>query len=95
MVTSFKYPHILQTRNDQGEWENFSICEDQPNDKGKMVTVGDGTQYQFASLIFMPSLVEELLTGQDIRVIDINGKVRLDIEVRRFSDEHQHCRLWV
>ena len=94
VTTSFKYPHILQVKDLQGEWINFSECEDQPNDKGKMVNVGDGTQYQFASLIFLP-LIEPLLTGQDLRVVDTDGLVRLDTEVKRFSSEHQHCRLWV
>jgi len=95
MVTSFQYPHVLQVKNSQGQWEDFSICRDQPNDKGAVIQVGEGTFYQFRSIVFMAVGVENLLTGQDVRVIDINGKTRLDTEVRRFSSDNLHCRLWV
>ena len=95
MVTSFQYPHFLQVKDDNGNWEDFSICRDQPNDKGKMVTVGDGINYQFSSLIFMPTGVQDLLVGQDIRIQDVSREVRLETEVRRFSQDNLHCRLWV
>lgn len=95
-MVNVQYPHILQIKDeDTGNWTDLTECRDQPNDKGRMITLGDGINYQYGSVIYAPAGIERLLTVQDIKVIGERGEKRQQAEVKRFSADSLHTRIWI
>ncbi len=95
MVKNAQYPHVLQTKDDTGNWITVSVCRDQPNSKGEMIKAADGTYFQFDSLIYAPHGVALMLPNQDVRVIGEMMEKRLETSVKRFSSDSFHTRIWV
>lgn len=96
MADDFFYPHTLQLEVD-GEFISQFDCRDQPNASGQMVSVDEKTTYVFKSVIFFPkSNPRRFLPGEDILVLDENGKQRLKGTIVKFDmGGLEDCRIWV
>lgn len=104
-----QYPHkllietlpVLET-NEQGyqvavgeaEWEEISVCRDEPNSSSRQTTNKDGIAISFSSLIQTPKSVNVIEVGTKVRVMQ-GEWMRLEGGVKRFDKGSFHCRIWV
>lgn len=103
-----RFPHVLQvsgkstvTTNERGDeissaggWEELSECREEPS-AGRGSVAVDGTEYSYSSVIYLPEGVEEIGSGEVVRVLGKAGNLRLQGKVLRFSDGQINSRIWV
>lgn len=81
-----------------GAWSDATSlagdCRDQPVDKGPSKLVIDGKVVEYGSIIYCDLAIPDLKRGDQVRVSQ-GGKVRLEGDVKRFSRDYFHCRIWV
>ena len=103
-----RFPHVLQvsgkstvTTNERGDeissaggWEDLSECRERPS-AGRGTVAVDGTEYSYGSVIYLPTEVEEVGSGEVVRVLGEDGGVRLQGKVLRFFPGQINSRIWV
>lgn len=77
------------------EWKVFSKCRDEANGKGAKIVTEDSEVYVYGAVVYLPTNCPKVGTGAKIRVIDMDGNVRLEGNNRLFKKEQLHARLWL
>lgn len=103
-----QYPYILKVYKEQeatfdqstaewtqgvAEWIEWGKCRDEVSSGGK-ITLQDGEQYSFSAVVYCPKHIKEINKGAIIQVWN-NGDLRLQGEVKRFSKDQLHARIWL
>lgn len=95
------------TKDANGNWVNPSTggnyinataleadCRDTPSDEGNQTTIVDGEVINYGSIVYCELDIPDLKRGDLVKVFQgIN--VRLEGQVKRFSRDSFHCRIWV
>lgn len=77
-------------------WTDLVRCRDEVNAKRATITLEDGTDYPFDSLIQLPKgSYPNLTNGASIEVRESDGTVRVKGEVQRIIRAQLHSQLWV
>lgn len=91
-----QYPHTLQVRDlTTGQYEDYSVCRDDPNTKGSKVQGQDNIAYVFSSMVYAPKGTKKLTVGREIQVYGEFGELRLRGKVMRSTQDHFHTRIWI
>ena len=69
-------------------------CRLEVNDKGRVVKGVDGESVEFGFVVYMPLEYPDVAFGESIEVYN-HGSLIGKGEVKLFSREFFHCRLWV
>jgi len=104
-----QYPYRLQIKKIQGGGQNengdfipaveifeeVAICRDQANISGRQLKLNDGTAVIYDSIIHTPKGTQSLPIGTVVRVVDRDGKVRVEGGVIRSHEGQLHTRIWL
>lgn len=96
-LDSFFYPHKLQLKIG-GIWVDQFNCGEQPNAGGSKTNTASRVDYIYKSTIFYPKTASnyKFIDGEEIRVIDEDGKIRISGTVARFSEGRlEDNRIWI
>jgi hypothetical protein len=103
-----RYPHILTAaivninaeRDELGNWlpsgnttELMIPCRAEPNGNS-VVTLPDGTQYNFAYMVYLPQGTQTLPTGIKVRITD-GEQLDFRSTAKLFFSGQLNCRLWL
>ena len=103
-----RYPHKLYIADAQsatlgttGDWTvadgNYSLkcqCREEPAGGGEKITLTDGSERAYSSMIYVPVDVSDIYAGEKVLVTGQDGGTRFMGEVLRFSADQKHGRLW-
>lgn len=78
-----------------GEWVYWCNCRDQPHGQSREFKNENGDSYYYSSTVFVDLGTKFIQTGARIKVVGVNGHTRLSGEVKRFSTDMAHARIWV
>lgn len=106
-----RYPHILTATSvtagildENGDWQQaeseqieIGMCREEPNGAGHIITVADGSQYVFASKVYLPLSVKigVLKVGADVKVVEADENVRCVGVIKRINTNRMHHVLWL
>lgn len=104
-----QYPHTIEvfktaasTQDTNGnwttassEWEDVSVCRDQPNGEGKTIPGEDGVGFIYQAIVFLPKGAVPIANRDKVRVKDSSGSIRLQGIVKRISFDQLHTRIWL
>ncbi len=71
------------------------FCRDEPNGNGRKTNLPDGTQIDYASVVYAPLECPDLEHGDEIYVRDSRDRIRVQGSVVRFTRELKYCQIWV
>ena len=106
MVKQYPYNlYILNiqdaTQNENGDfvegsesWELACTCRDEANTKSQNVLV-DSVYYPYDSIVYTPKSCPILENETKVEIRYQNGVVRLSGQVKRFSQDQLHSRIWL
>jgi hypothetical protein len=77
------------------EWRLWCTCREQPLGQSRELEGKNGKSYRYSSLVFVDVDTPEIETGALIEVRESDGRIRLSGEVKRFSRDMMHARIWV
>ncbi|WP_284464898.1 hypothetical protein [Chryseobacterium sp.] len=77
------------------EWQDFGKCRDEDSRSGTKTISNDQIKYEYTWLIQCPKKLKSIDIGSEVRVIGINGEIRLSGEVLRVKYDQLHSRIWV
>lgn len=78
----------------EGQWAKVSMCRDENNSSGRVITI-DGETFTYSALIQLPKGIYNVSHGEKIRVKDVEGNVRLEADIRGYSFRQLHSQIWV
>ena len=84
----FELPHVT-------EWIYWCPCREQPMGANREIKGANGESYFYSSIIFVDWHTPKIEYGTSIEVREDDGSVRLSGEVKRFSKDMMHIRIWV
>jgi len=73
-------------------------CREQPSEQGRQnrtVTGANGESFVYSSIVFVDVHTQFIETGTRVEVRERDDFVRLTGEVKRFSKDMFHARIWV
>jgi hypothetical protein len=76
------------------EWAFWGNCREQHLGQGR-VRSANGDTYLYSSVVFADRNTPTVETGTNIEVREPDGYVRLAGDVKRFSKDEMHARIWV
>jgi len=77
------------------EWVFWCACREQPLGYSQEAKGANGESYSYSSIVFSDPGVPKIESGTRIEVREPDGSVRLAGEVKRFSEDLMHVRIWV
>ena len=77
------------------EWVYWCECREQPHGQSREVKGRNGESYAYSSTVFVDLETPKIETGTKIEVREQDGFVKLAGEVKRFSKDMAHARIWV
>lgn len=107
MVT--QYPYKLEIlvivgseQDDNGDyhtqktyWKYYCNCRDDAGN-GKIIKSIDGVNYTYTALIQCPKYTTQIASGTIVRVIGVNGDIRVpELPVVNSRMDQLHTRIWV
>ncbi|MVM35265.1 hypothetical protein GO755_34910 [Spirosoma sp. HMF4905] len=77
-------------------WTIASPCRDEANSGGNRVQLTDSSTVVYESLIQLPKSCPDIAVNTPIRVMAMDqSTIRVKGEVKRFSRDQLHCRIWI
>ncbi|ASK29729.1 hypothetical protein CEY12_06245 [Chryseobacterium sp. T16E-39] len=76
-------------------WVSISKCRDEGNGGGSKIVTTDGEVYVYGAVIYLPKNCPKVSVGERIKVIDLDGNVRLEGDTMLWKKEQLHTRLWL
>ena len=76
-------------------WVHRCDCREQPTGQGRVITVANGESVAYSSIVFVDAGTPAIETGTRIEVREPDDTVILTGEVKRFSRNDYHARIWV
>jgi hypothetical protein len=76
------------------EWAFWGNCREQHLGQGR-VRSANGETHLYSSVIFADRKIPSIETGILIEVREADERVRLSGEVKRFSRDAMHSRIWI
>nr|DAR92704.1 MAG TPA: hypothetical protein [Caudoviricetes sp.]DAX52420.1 MAG TPA: hypothetical protein [Caudoviricetes sp.] len=105
------YPYLLKVKvsqaptiNDDGipsypsdpiEWKEIGICRDEITGSGQKISKVDGQIFECTATVYAPKNTPKIEAGTTLQVVDLEGNIRLEKQVIRFSRDYFHCRIFV
>lgn len=105
------YPYLLKVKvsqnptiNDDGiptyptypiTWEEVGVCRDEIAGAGQKISKVDGQIFECTATIYAPKDTPKIEAGTTLQVVDVEGNIRLEKQVIRFSRDYFHCRIFV
>lgn len=105
------YPYLLKVKasqaptiNDDGipiyptdpiEWQEIGVCRDEIAGAGQQISKTDGQIFDCTATIYAPKDTPKIEAGTTLQVVDVEGNIRLEKQVIRFSRDYFHCRIFV
>ena len=105
------YPYLLKkkvsqdpTINEDGiptyptdpiTWEEVGACRDEIAGAGQKISKVDGQIFECTATVYAPKDTPKIEAGTTLQVVDIEGNIRLEKQVIRFSRDYFHCRIFV
>lgn len=105
------YPYLLKVKasqeptiNEDGipiyptdpiEWKEIGICRDEIAGAGQKISKVDGQIFECTATVYAPKDTSKIEAGTTLQVVDIEGNIRLEKPVIRFSRDYFHCRIFV
>ena len=77
------------------EWQDFGKCRDEDSRSGTKTISNDQIKYEYTWLIQCPKKLKSINIGAEIRVLGLNGEIRISGEVLRVKYDQLHSRIWV
>ena len=77
------------------KWICVSQCRDEGNGGGGKIVTSDSESYVYGAVIYVPKSCPNIDLGAKIKVVDIDGNVRLLGDNKLFKKEQMHARLWL
>ena len=81
--------------SDPIEWKEIGICRDEIAGAGQKISKVDGQIFECTATIYAPKDTPKIEAGTTLQVVDIEGNIRLEKQVIRFSRDYFHCRIFV
>lgn len=75
------------------EWQEWGKCRDEISN-ATIVSKEDGAFYQYSAIVYCPKSINKIDKGAKIQIWH-GDELRLEGEVRRFSKDQLHTRIWV
>ena len=105
------YPYLLKVKTSQEptidengipiyptnpiEWQEIGICRDEIAGAGQKITKVDGQIFECTATVYAPKDTPKIEAGTTLQVVDLEGNIRLEKQVIRFSRDYFHCRIFV
>ena len=105
------YPYLLKVKVSQAptidengiptyssapiEWQEIGVCRDEIAGAGQKISKVDGQIFECTATIYAPKDTPKIEAGTTLQVVDIEGNIRLEKQVIRFSRDYFHCRIFV
>ena len=77
------------------EWKEIGICRDEIAGAGQKISKVDGQIFECTATVYAPKNTPKIEAGTTLQVVDIEGNIRLEKQVIRFSRDYFHCRIFV
>ena len=77
------------------EWVYWCGCREQPLGYNREARGTNGESYYYSSTVFADRDIPKIECGTRIEVREADGNVKLAGEVKRFSKDMEHVRIWV
>ena len=77
------------------QWVLWCDCREQPAGQGRVITAANGESVAYSSIVFVDVDTPVLETGTRIEVREPDSVAILTGEVKRFSRNDYHARIWV
>ncbi|MBQ9253231.1 MAG: hypothetical protein IJ180_00485 [Bacteroidales bacterium] len=77
------------------EWSKEIPCRYELNQRASTITLQDGVAYTYTYVVYLNLSAPDFHYGQTIRLIRNDGIVVDTKEVKGFTREQLHCRLWL
>ena len=77
------------------EWKETGICRDEIAGAGQKISKVDGQIFECTATIYAPKDTPKIEAGTTLQVVDVEGNIRLEKQVIRFSRDYFHCRIFV
>lgn len=77
------------------EWQEIGICRDEIAGAGQKISKIDGQIFECTATIYAPKDTPKIEAGTTLQVVDVEGDIRLEKQVIRFSRDYFHCRIFV
>ena len=81
--------------SDPIEWKEISICRDEIAGAGQKISKVDGQIFECTATVYAPKDTPKIEAGTTLQVVDVEGNIRLEKPVIRFSRDYFHCRIFV
>lgn len=81
--------------SDPIEWQEIGICRDEIAGAGQKISKVDGQIFECTATIYAPKDTPKIEAGTTLQVVDVEGNIRLEKQVIRFSRDYFHCRIFV
>ena len=81
--------------SDPIEWQEIGVCRDEIAGSGQQITKVDGQIFDCTATIYTPKDTPKIEAGTTLQVVDVEGNIRLEKQVIRFSRDYFHCRIFV
>lgn len=75
-------------------WKRLCPCRDESS-VGRRAVTTDGEVYVFSSVIFLPKLNIDLISGTRVRVVDEVGNIRIEGDVLNFVKNQLNAKIWI
>ena len=105
------YPYLLKVKVSQNptidengvptypsdpiEWQEIGVCRDEIAGAGQKISKVDGQIFECTATIYAPKGTPTITAGTTVQVVDVEGNIRLEKQVIRFSRDYFHCRIFV
>ena len=105
------YPYLLKVKVSQNptidengvptypsdpiEWQEIGVCRDEIAGAGQKISKVDGQIFECTATVYAPKDTPKIEAGTALQVVDVEGNIRLEKQVIRFSRDYFHCRIFV
>jgi len=81
--------------SDPIEWQEIGVCRDEIAGAGQKISKVDGQIFECTATVYAPKDTPKIEAGTTLQVVDLEGNIRLEKQVIRFSRDYFHCRIFV
>jgi hypothetical protein len=81
--------------SDPIEWQEIGVCRDEIAGAGQKISKVDGQIFECTATVYAPKDTPKIEVGTTLQVVDLEGNIRLEKQVIRFSKDLFHCRIFV
>ena len=77
------------------EWSEPILCRYELNQRASTITLQDGQAYTYSYVVYLFLSAPNFTYGQTVRLLNQDDEVIDTLEVKGFTREQLHCRLWL